>query len=157
MRVVDVMRRSVAVIKPQAQLLEAVQLLLETGQRALPVVDEEGLPVGIISEGDFLHRTELGTAAPRGNWFEDLLGFEEDTPARRRFSALTVGAVMSRDLICVGEEASFDEVIAEMDMRQIAQVLVVCGSILVGLIGRPELLDAVNLAMSRAQEPEPLN
>jgi CBS domain-containing protein len=154
MRVADVMRRSIAVIKPEASLLEAAQILMDTTQRALPVVDVNGLPIGIISEGDFLHRVELKISPPPGNWLEDILGFEEATPARRRMSAVTVSAVMTRELACVDEDDPLDEVVARMDMRHISQVLVVCGTSLVGLVGRPELLAAVCRALRNTTEPE---
>ena len=86
MNVSDVMRRSFATIKPEASVLEAARLLLQTNQRGLPVIEGETL-VGLISEGDFLHRVELDVAPPRGNWLEEILGIEEDTPARRRMQA----------------------------------------------------------------------
>jgi CBS domain-containing protein len=53
MNVSLVMRRTFATIKPEASLLEGAHLLLETNQRGLPVIDGEGTPVGITSEGDF--------------------------------------------------------------------------------------------------------
>ena len=154
MNVADVMRRSFASIKPNKPLLDAAQLLLETNQRALPVIDPDGLLVGIISEGDFLHRIELDICPPPGNWLEDLLGIEEDTPARRRMRALAVGAVMSRDPICVEEVASLDEVVARMDARHIAQVLVVCGPSVIGLVSRVELLAAVARALRGTTQPQ---
>ena len=64
MIVSDIMRRSFATIKPEAPLIEAAHLLLETNQRGLPVVDRDRILVGIISEGDFLHRTELDVSLP---------------------------------------------------------------------------------------------
>src|SRR4249919_1164928 len=85
----DAMRRSFATIKPDAPLLDAAHLLIETNQRGLPVIDDGAL-VGVISEGDFLHRTELDIRPPRGNWLEELLGIEEGTPARRRMQAQLV-------------------------------------------------------------------
>ena len=93
----DAMRRSFATIKPDAPLLDAAHLLIETNQRGLPVIDDGAL-VGVISEGDFLHRTELDIRPP-GNWLKELLGIEEDTPARRRMRALLVREVMARDPI----------------------------------------------------------
>ncbi len=76
-----------ATIKPDAPTLDAAHLLIETNQRGLPVSDHNGAVVGVISEGDFLHRTELDLSPPPGNWLEELRGIEEDTPARRRMRA----------------------------------------------------------------------
>ena len=147
MKVSDIMRRSFATIKPDALLLDAAHLLLETNQRGLPVIDHEGRLVGVISEGDFLHRTELDISPPPGNWLEELLGIEEDTPARRRMRARLVREVMTREPVCVDDEASLDEVVALMDARHIGQLPVICGGSVVGVVSRVELLDAVARAL----------
>ena len=148
MNVSDIMRRSFATIKPDAPLLDAAHLLIETNQRGLPVIDHDGALVGVISEGDFLHRTELDINPPRGNWLEELLGIEEGTPARRRMQAQLVREVMAPDPICVDEEATLDEVVALMDVRHIAQLPVVCGGSVVGIISRAELVAAVASALN---------
>jgi CBS domain-containing protein len=153
MKVSDIMRRSFATIKPDAPLMDAAHLLMETNQRGLPVVDREGTLVGVVSEGDFLHRTELDISPAPGNWLEELLGIEEDTPARRRMRARLVREVMTPDPTYVDDEASLDEVVALMDARNIAQLPVVCGGFVVGVVGRVELLAAVaNVLGSVAQE-----
>jgi CBS domain-containing protein len=147
MNVSHIMRSSVATIKPEAPLVEAAHLLLETNQRGLPVIDGEGTLVGIISEGDFLHRVELDIDPPAGNWLEEILGIKEDTPARRRMQARVVREAMSRNPVCVSDETTLDEVVALMDARHVAQLPVVCGTTVVGIIGRVELLRAVAHAL----------
>src|SRR5450756_2495201 len=147
MNVSDVMRRSFATINPDAPLMDAAHLLMETNQRGLPVIDREGTLVGIVSEGDFLHRNELDISPPPGNWLEELVGIEEDTPARRRMRARLVREVMTRDPTCVDDEASLDEVVTLMDARHIAQLPVVCGDTVVGVVSRFELLAAVANAL----------
>jgi CBS domain-containing protein len=147
MNVSDVMRRSFATTKPEASLLEAATVLLQTNQRGLPVIDKEGMLVGMISEGDFLHRVELDIAPPPGNWLQDILGIEEDTPARRRMRARLVRETMTPDPVCVDDETTVDEVVALMDSRHVAQLPVVCGATVVGIIGRLELLTAVAKAL----------
>ncbi len=149
MNVSDVMRRSFTTIGPEAPLVDAAHLLMETNQRGLPVVDRDGTLVGVISEGDFLHRAELDVSPPPGNWLKELLGIEGDTPRRRRARARSVGEVMTRDPACVDEEASLDEVVALMDARHIAQLPVVCGGAVVGVVGRVELLAAVANALDQ--------
>lgn len=142
MNVSDIMRRSFATIKPDAPLLDAAHLLMETNQRGLPVIDRNGELIGIISEGDFLHRTELDISPSPGNWLEELLG------TRRRMRASLVHEVMTCDPVWVGDEATLDEVVALMDARHIAQLPVVCDGSVVGVVGRVELLAAVERVLS---------
>jgi len=138
----NVMRTSFAVIKPDASLLNAVQLLLETGQRGLPVLDGSGALVGVISEGDFLHRCELGVHCPEGFWFEWLLG-KEGQLVRERTRALRVDAIMSREPVCVDEHTTVDDIVSKMDDHQISQVIVLRDTKVVGIVGRAQLLLAL--------------
>ena len=144
----DVMRTSFATIKPGAAVLDAVQLLLETDQRGLPVIGDDGELVGIISEGDFLHRNELDISPPSGNWLESLLGIAENNPERRRMQALQVGALMSPTPVSVGVDATVDDVVAQMDIYNIAQVPVVTGGAVIGIVSRRDLLAALATRLS---------
>jgi CBS domain-containing protein len=153
MNVSDIMRGAFATIKPDAPLLDAAHLLLETNQRGLPVIDREGMLVGVISEGDFLHRSELDTGPSHGNWLEQLLGIDQNADVRRRMRARSVGEAMTRDPVCVDVEASLDEVVALMDAHHVSQLPVMCGGSVVGIVGRVELLDAVTRVLSAAAQP----
>ena len=151
MKAGDIMRTWFATVKTSASLLDAIHLLLETNQRGLPVIDDAGALVGIISEGDFLHRRELGVDYPEGFWLEWLLGKGEGQLARERTSGLRVDTVMSRHPVCVDESASIEEVVKQMDIYQISQVLVLRDKKLVGILGRMQLLMALE---QRLRGPE---
>jgi CBS domain-containing protein len=146
------MRSSFATVKPVTPLLDAVRLLLETNQRGLPVLDDHGGLVGILSEGDLLHRDELGVQTPAGNWLEQILGIEEGGPARERMRSLQVGAIMTLEPVCVAEEASIDEVVSAMDLRGIGLIPVISGRRVVGVISRFQLLTALERILSGQQE-----
>jgi CBS domain-containing protein len=145
----DVMRTWFATVKSNAPLLDAVRLLLETNQRGLPVIDDNGSLVGVISEGDFLYRRELGVICPAGFLLEWLLGREKGQLVRERMQALRVDAVMTRNPVCVDETATVDEVVGRMDDNQISQVLVVRNGRLVGIVGRMQLLAALERCLNR--------
>lgn len=150
----DVMRASVASIQPAAPLVDAVQLLLETNQRALPVVDGDGQLVGIISEGDFLHRVELGSNFPGRTRLTSLFRPNNQKAIRERMRALRVEQVMTRKPAFVDEEASLDEVVAQMDARRVSQLPVVCGGVVIGMISRRELLSVVERSLRKARDSE---
>lgn len=151
MKVSDIMRRSFASIGADASLLEAADLLIETNQRGLPVVDADGNLLGMISEGDFLRRAELDVDLPQDSWFAKILGNDKQAPARRRMSALVVGEVMTRHPVSVSDEALVSEVVALMSGRRIAQLPVMCGDTLVGVVSRSELLEAVASVLRAAK------
>lgn len=143
MKAADIMRTWFATVKPDAPLLDAIHLLLETNQRGLPVVDDEGNLLGIISEGDFLHRRELGVDYAEGFWIEWLLGRDEGQLARERTRGLRVDIVMSRHPVCVDESATIEEVVKQIDIYQISQVLVLRNKKLAGILGRTQILVAL--------------
>jgi CBS-domain-containing membrane protein len=155
MRAAEIMRSSFAAVKPNTSLLDAARLLLETNQRGLPVLDDDGRLLGIVSEGDLLHRDELGVNPPAGNWLEEILGIEETGPARERMRALRVATIMTPDPVCVDEQATVDDVVAEMDRRRVAQMPVVSGGKVIGMVSRFELIAALERTLSRSQVRRP--
>jgi len=148
MRAADDMRTSIATVKPSTPLIDATRLLLETNQRGLPVLDHEEHLVGIVAEGDLLHRDELGVSPPC-NWIEALLGIEESGPVREPMRALRVADIMTPDSVCVEEDASIDDVVSEMDRRIAAQLPVVCADEFIGMIIRFELIAALERRLTQ--------
>src|ERR1700760_4430182 len=50
----DLMTRDVAVVHPDTSLLEAVRLMAGRHISGVPVVDDSGIVIGILSEGDLV-------------------------------------------------------------------------------------------------------
>src|ERR1700745_3607986 len=74
MQVKDVMTRNVISVQNDDQVLRAARLMLQNRISGLPVIDEDGELVGIVTEGDFLRRSELGTQRHRPKWLQFLVG-----------------------------------------------------------------------------------
>lgn len=64
-QVADVMTDEVLTVKPESHACEASAILLDHKIGALPVVDDAGLPVGIISETDFLRVAHVSLGGDR--------------------------------------------------------------------------------------------
>ena len=75
MRAMDVMTTDVISVDPGTTVQALATLLAERGISGAPVVDAGGRLVGIISEGDLLHRAEIGSArrhrVRRRSWWLD--------------------------------------------------------------------------------------
>jgi CBS-domain-containing membrane protein len=74
MKAVDVTTRQAITVTPDVSILQAARLMLQHRISGLPVVDEQGRVVGIVTEGDFLRRSETGTERRRSAWVNALIG-----------------------------------------------------------------------------------
>jgi CBS domain-containing protein len=61
-------------VRPTARVEEAASVLLANRISAVPVIDERGRLLGIVSEGDLLRRVESETRRRRSWWLEYLTG-----------------------------------------------------------------------------------
>jgi CBS-domain-containing membrane protein len=73
MRAHQIMTRQVITMAIDAPIVDAANSMLRNHISGLPVVDEAGRLVGIISQGDFIRRAEIGTQRKRGRWLKFLV------------------------------------------------------------------------------------
>ena len=104
MRAVDVMTTDVITVDPDTTVQALATLLAERGISGAPVLDSGGRLVGIISEGDLLHRAEIGTARRhrerRRSWWLD--HFASDLAREYvKSHGRTVNDIMTRDVATV--------------------------------------------------------
>ena len=87
MKVRDVMTPRVISIETDAPIMRAVRLMLQNRISGLPVVGSKGELVGMVTEGDFLRRGELG------NWCSASYSFRLvllSSPRRRKSPSVTI-------------------------------------------------------------------
>lgn len=147
----EFMTSPVKTIGPDATIEEAIALLLSLHVSGLPVTDAEGRLVGLVSEGDFLHRAELGTAKRKPRWIEFLLGPGEVAESYVMSHGRKVHDFMTRDVATVGESASVNEVVEVMERRKVKRLPVVSGDRVIGIITRSDLLRV----LSKVVAPKP--
>jgi acetoin utilization protein AcuB len=94
-----IMQNSVITIQPEALLADAGQLLDEFRIRRLPVVDKDGCLVGIVTDAD-IREAEAASSAVNN--------YEPDAAEEW----LTVGDIMSRDVVTVAPDATLGELAA---------------------------------------------
>jgi CBS domain-containing protein len=143
MNAVDVMTRSVVSIPPDASIREAAGLMLEHKVSGLPVVDARGNLVGIVTEGDFLRRAEIGAQTRRPHWIEFFTDVGQLAGEYVRASGRKVQDVMSRQVRTVSEETPLAKIARLMEQHGIKRVPVMRGQELVGIVTRANLLGAV--------------
>jgi CBS domain-containing protein len=152
MQVRDVMTPNVISVKSDESILKAARLMLENRISGLPVVDANGGLVGVVTEGDFLRRSELGTSRRRPRWLEFLVGPGRLASEYVEQSGRKVADVMTPTPLTVGENDSLETVVQLMERRRIKRLPVVRNGRMVGIISRANLMHAL---ASLARETPP--
>jgi len=147
MRVTDVMTTPAITVAPSASIQEVAALLANHGISGVPVVNESNQLVGIVSEGDLLHRTETGTerrTEPRRTRWIDFFAPDRDLArAYVKSHSRTVRDVMTPEVITVTETTELDEVADLLETKRIKRVPVVRDGQVIGIVSRANLVRAL--------------
>ena len=143
MKAADVMVTSVITVGPQASVQEVAGLLLTNRISGLPVVSDQGDLVGIVSEGDLLHRAEAGTGRRRPWWLAILTGRDVLAAEYVREHSCKVADVMTRHVITATPDTSLQDIAHLLEKNGIKRVPIVDGGRLVGIVSRANLLQAL--------------
>src|SRR5512139_2421843 len=149
MRAGDVMTRNVISVSPDNTVLQAAREMLQHHISGLPVIDEAGNLVGILSEGDFLRRQETRTERKRSRWLEFLMGPGKIAAEYTHSHGNKVAEVMTTKVHTASEDTPLEEIVELMERRRIKRVPVLRGKKVVGIVTRSNLMHAmVSLARS---------
>lgn len=139
----DVMVSNVITVSPETRVAEVAEILLRNRISAVPVVDAAGQIVGIVSEGDLMHRAEAGTEIRRSWWLRALTSNEAMAADFVRSHSQNVADVMTRRVITAGPETPLYEIANLLERNRIKRVPIVKDGKLVGIISRANLLQAL--------------
>jgi CBS domain-containing protein len=124
-------------------VLKAARLMLQNRISGLPVLDKEGELVGIVTEGDFLRRGELGTQRQRPKWLEFILGPGKLAEEYVQTWGGKVREIMTPDPWTIGEDETLEAVVEVMERRRIKRIPVTRAGRIVGIISRANLMHAL--------------
>lgn len=142
MNVRDVMTRSVISVRPETPLKEVARLLIENGISGMPVVDEHGRVLGVVSEADFLIK-EQGAAAVRRRPFARIFGDAPETSEQlAKVAAATAEQAMTSPAVTIDAGRPLAEAAATMVSRRINRLPVTDRGRFVGIVTRADLLRA---------------
>ena len=153
----ELMTRDVAVVHPETSLLDAVKLMAHRRISGMPVADEAGNLVGMISEGDLV-RWHEGYTERQARWLDMLAEGFELAPSfveGIRLAQHTVKNVMSPGATTVTEDTSAREVARLMHSKNIKRVPVVRDGKLVGIVARSDLVRALAAKLGEKPPPAP--
>ncbi len=152
MKARDIMSTKVVTVSPSTSVRDIAGLMVEKHVSGLPVLNDNGTLVGMVSEGDLLRRPEIGTQKHRRRWVSFFSGVDSQAREFTKSHALRAGDVMTEQVIHVSGETPLGDVVGLMEKHNIKRLPVLSHGKLVGIVSRADLLRA--LAATRV-EPMP--
>ncbi|GAA0706440.1 CBS domain-containing protein [Dactylosporangium roseum] len=133
----DVMTRDVVTVAPGSGYKEIVDLLIERGVSAVPVVGDAREVLGVVSEADLLHKVEFSGVDVHARLFER----RRHRVAKRKASGDTAGSLMSSPAVTVPATATLTQAARLMERHNVKRLPVLdqAGD-LVGIVSRRDLL-----------------
>lgn len=143
MRAHQIMTRDVVTIGPNASIVDAANIMLTHHISGLPVIDTDGELIGVISEGDFLRRVEIGTERKRARWLRLLLGPGQTAADFVHEHGRKVGEIMTRHPYTVRADATVADIVRVMEKYHVKRLPVLQDGRMIGIVTRKNLLQAV--------------
>ncbi|MBS4083700.1 MAG: CBS domain-containing protein [Rhizobiales bacterium] len=153
MKAKHVMTAPVKTGKAEMTVREAAQIMSECRISALPIVDQSGSLVGIVSEGDLVRRAEIGTQRQRSWWLSLLTTDERLADEYARSHAAKIADIMTRKVISVDPNTPLSDIARIFERNQIKRVPVMESGKLVGIVTRSNLVQAVATAPQKKHLP----
>jgi CBS-domain-containing membrane protein len=152
MKAADVMVSNVITVHMDTPVAKVAEVLLASRISAVPVVDDKDAIVGIVSEGDLIHRVEAGTERRRSWWLELLAGKETLAHEFVKSHARKAADVMTRSVVSVKPDTPLGDIASLLDKHGIKRVPVVNNGKIAGIVSRANLIQAL-VSLGQAKMP----
>ena len=150
MRAMDVMTSGVITVGENATVPEAAKLMATHGISAVPVVDKDNRIIGMVSEGDLLHRAETGTERRRSWWLDMVSSTNKLAGEYIKSHSGRVKDVMTRDVLSVTEETPVADIAVLLETNRVKRVPVLRSGKLAGIVSRANLVRALAMTITEA-------
>ena len=139
----DIMTTDVITVKKNTSLKDLAKILYKNHINGVPVVDDDGPLLGIICESDLIRKDKKLHIPTVVAIFDAVVYLESPKSIKKEFqriSATTVEDLYTKKAITVDEKTPVDEIATIMTQKKIYTIPVMDGDLLVGIIGKADLL-----------------
>jgi CBS domain-containing protein len=137
----EIMTSPVITVSPDTPFGNMVEIMLQHKISGLPVVDEGGRLVGIVTEADLLLKEEEPRAQPALiPWHGSSLRLERIRDRHRKAAGTTAGVLMTENVISATEDATAHQLAHLMLARDVNRIPIVRDGRVVGIVTRADIL-----------------
>jgi CBS domain-containing protein len=156
MKASDIMVSEVITARPTSNVGDVAELLLAHRISAVPVVNDRGELVGIVSEGDLIRRSESDTGHERSWWLKLLMGRELLAAEYLREHSRKAADVMTRDVITADPDMLVADIATLLERHRIKRVPIVHDRKVVGIVSRANLIQTLATCGRKALSARPV-
>lgn len=153
MKARDVMVRDVVTAHSGMMVGEAIKLLAQHDVSALPVVDDDGVVIGVISEADLIRHQAADPTRHRPWWLEAMTPASTLAEEFAQSHGRRVDELMSTRVISAEEDTPIAEIAALLEKHRIKRVPIIQDGKLVGIVSRSNLIQAMATAHGKTHAP----
>ena len=139
----DIMTTDVITVKKATNLKDLAGLLYRKHINGVPVVDDDGLLIGIICESDLIRKDKklhIPTVVAIFDWVLYLESPKKIEKEIQRINATTVEDLYIKEVVTVDEKTPVDEIATIMEEKKVYTIPVMDGDSLVGIVGQADLI-----------------
>ena len=139
----DVMTKDVITVRRETSVRDLALIFTERRISNVPVVDENGELIGIVSESDLVEQDKnlhIPTVVSIFDWVIYLESDKRFEKELQKMTAQTVGEIFSEEVVSVTPETLVSEIADVMSTKRVHAVPVVEGRRVVGVVSRIDLI-----------------
>lgn len=141
----DIMTREVITIGEDDTVEDAIQILKDKAISGLPVVDESGKLVGVVSEGDLIYKSKKIHFPLYFSILDSYIFLEDPKIVKEqmlKMAAYKVKTLMTSDVIRAGEDESVENLATMMSEKQVNRIPIVDEQDrLIGIVTRRDIIE----------------
>lgn len=142
----DIMTRNVVTVKTDTSLETLASLLMEHHISGTPVVDDNGILIGIVTENDLISRNKrlhiptVVSFLDAAIYLESSKKFEQDV---KRLTATRVGDICSKKVVTIAEDTGIEDIATIMSEKKVHLLPVVRAGKVLGIVGKRDVVKAI--------------
>jgi len=149
MKAQDIMTKDVVSVKPEAKVTEVAKILYQKNFNGLPVIDNSGEVLGLITQADLLTRDSFGTHIP--SLIKMLVDFQaiktlegEEKKELENILSFDARSVMNANYVSVFPQISVEELTEIFNERRVNPILVIDeNKKLKGIVSRSDIMKLI--------------
>jgi len=139
----DIMTKTVITVTKDTTIQALSRIFMEHGVNGLPVVDEAGSVIGVVTQGDLIEQKKqlhIPTVIALFDWVVPLESEKKFQADVKRMTAATVAEIYHAGAVTVNVDADLTEVATVMAEKDVHTLPVLDEGRLVGVIGKLDLI-----------------